>query len=303
MTQPKVVIILVNWNRREDTLECLRSLTAIDYANAQCLVVDNGSEDGSVAAVRAEFPGVQVIEAGENLGFVLGNNLGLAFARRQNADYALLLNNDTLVAPDFLTRLVQAGEADQQVGVVGPTIYYASQPEVIWSAGGAIDWEKGQSSMLGLNELDRGLSAGAAHEVDFVTGCALAVKLAAVAAAGELDARFFAYYEETEWCVRIRRAGYRILHVPGARIWHKISPEVRADSPSVHYYMTRNRLLFLKLARAGWQAWLNALLVDDLRTLASWSLRPKWRGKAELRRVMWQGIGDYFTGKFGRMAA
>jgi len=121
-----------------------------------------------------------------------------------------------------------------------------------------------------------------------------------VARVGQLDTRFFAYYEETEWCVRVARAGFTILHVPAAKIWHKISLAARAVSPAAHYYMTRNRLLFLKAAGAGWQAWSHTLIVEYLRTLISWSLRPQWRTQRAQRDVMLRAIYDYFAGCLGR---
>lgn len=300
MASPRVIIILLNWNRCADTLACLASLARLDYAAHQIVVVDNGSTDGSAAAVRVAFPTVTVIELAENQGYVGGNNAGLDYARTADADYALLLNNDTEVAPDFLSHLVQAAEADATVGIAGPTIYYFGQPDVVWSAGGLIDRQRGSTRMIGLGEVDRGQFGQAPRPVDFVTGCALLIKLSLVERIGPLDERFFAYFEETEWCLRAARAGYKIIQVPKARIWHKISPEARAASPMVHYYMTRNRLLFLQAARAGWRAWGHTLFLDYLRTLSSWSLRPKWRGQRAQRNAMALAIWDYFTGHLGR---
>jgi len=300
MTLPGVAIIVLNWNGRDDTLACLASLQHVDYPDYGVVVVDNGSTDNSVAAVRAAYPGVALVELGGNVGYVGGNNAGLEQAQAVGADYALLLNNDTEVAPDFLTRLVIAAEADPQIGMAGPTLYYFAQPNVIWSAGGAIDWSRGSTRMVGLDEVDEGQFGKELRPVDFVTGCALLVKMPVVARVGRLDPRFFAYYEEAEWCVRVSRAGYKIVHVPSAKIWHKISPAARAASPATHYYMTRNRLLFLKATGAGWRAWAHTLVLEYLRTLTSWSLRPQWRGRRTQRDVMLRAIRDYFAGRVGR---
>jgi GT2 family glycosyltransferase len=136
--------------------------------------------------------------------------------------------------------------------------------------------------------------------VDFVTGCAMLVKRIALEKTGRLDERFFAYYEEAEWCVRARRAGFDIVHVPQAHVWHKIHVAAQADSPLVHYYMTRNRLLFLKASRAGLRAWLHTLFAEYLRTLVSWSLQPKWQDKQRQRRVMLQAIADAWRGHWGK---
>jgi hypothetical protein len=297
-----VTIIVLNWNGLMDTLDCLASLAVLEYPNFEIVVVDNGSTDGSVGVIRGRFPRVQVIENSENLGYTGGNNTGLRYAWTNGADYTLLLNNDTQVAPDFLCRMIAATEVEPIIGVAGPTIYYHARPELIWSAGGAIDWRRGKTWMLGLNTGDVGQLGSEPRQVDFVTGCALLVKRSVVDRVGLLDERFFAYYEEAEWCVRARRAGFRVIHVPQAKVWHKIPLDAREDSPVVHYYITRNRLLFLKVAKAGWQAWFHTLLVEYLRTLLSWSLRPRWRHKHQHRRAMVQAISDAMRGRWGHRA-
>lgn len=300
ITSPRVVIIIVNWNGGTDTLACLESLRKIDYPCAELLVIDNGSTDDSVCQIRRAFPQVNLIETGSNLGYVGGNNIGLEYALGAGADYALLLNNDTEAAPDFLTRLVEAAEADPQVGMAGPSLYYFDLPKTFWSAGGAIDWKRGKTSMVGINQHDEGQFGSQPREMDFVTGCAILIRMSAVKEAGMLDPRFFVYYEETEWCVRVKRYGYKILFVPQSRVWHKISPVAREASPMVHYYMTRNRLLFLKLSDASLISWANTFF-DYGRTLLAWTVRPKWQNKGCQRRAMLQAIQDFRHNRFGKV--
>jgi hypothetical protein len=302
MTLPAVAIVVLNYNGRTDTLACLRSLEQVQYPNMQIMVVDNNSADDSVATFRAAYPDLTIIQTGANLGFAAGNNVGISYALEQGAAYVLLLNNDTEVAPDFLQRLVAVAEADPSIGIVGPTIYYYDHPEVVWSSGGIIDWQRGSTRMAGLNETDTGQFGSAPRPVDFVTGCALLIRRAAMERAGLLDPRFFMYYEETEWCVRVAQAGFRIVHVPQAHIWHKISIVERAATPFVHYYMTRNRLLFLRAAGMGWRAWLHTLVLEYARTLISWSVRPKWRAQRPQRNVMLRAVRDYFAGRVGYVA-
>lgn len=296
---PHVCIVVLNWNNRDDTLSCLESLRGLDYPSFDVVVVDNGSTDDSVATIRERHPEVTVLEARRNLGFTGGNNLGLRWALDCGADYALLLNNDTELTASFLTLLVAAAEEDPRIGIASPLILYHDRPDTIWSAGGRIDWLRGSASMIGLDELDRGQFGTTPHNVDFVTGCALLVKADVMRRLGLLDERFFAYYEDTEWCVRARHAGYRTVLVPRARIWHKISPAAREASPTVHYMMTRNRLLFLQTTRAGMPAWLYTLVGDYARTLLSWSVRPRWRSKRPQRRAMVQAILDAGRGRWG----
>jgi GT2 family glycosyltransferase len=299
--KPRVAIIILNWNGGQVTLDCLESLQSVQYEAFDTIVVDNDSSDNSPALIRKLFPWVTLIEMNCNLGFVEGNNVGIREAQNRGVDYVLLLNNDTVVEPDFLTRLVAVSQSDNNIGVVGPSIFYYDSPETIWSAGGSIDWQRGITKMLRIGETVKGEMEHEPRPVDFVTGCAMLVKMPAIRAAGLLDPRFFAYYEETEWCVRINRAGYNIVQVPDAKIWHKISIEARESSPTVHYYMTRNRLLFLKLVRAGIGPWIYTLVFDYFRTLLSWTFRPKWKHKQPQRKAMVQAILDYCQGKFGKL--
>lgn len=300
--QPRVAIIVLTYNGLADTLACLASLEHLDYPRERyrVVVVDNASRDGTPAAVRAAFPEtfVFVVENGANLGFAAGNNVGLRHALADGYDYALLLNNDTEVAPDMLRALVEAAEADPRAAAVGPLIYYHAAPARVWSAGGRIDWRRGICRMEGEIE-DRGQFT-ATRAVDFVTGCAMLLRRAALERVGLLDERFFMYYEESEWCVRASRAGFRILFAPQAKLWHKIPLDARFDKEYLAYYMTRNRLLFLRATGAGPRTWLDALLLQDLRTYASLVLRPKWRtrkGRVGMR-LAWL---DFWRGKFGRL--
>ena len=300
-TPPQVTIIILNWNGLADTLACLESLMHLDYTgDCEILVVDNGSTDGSPPIIRERFPGVTLIEVGENLGFTGGNNVGLQWALERGSDYALLLNNDTEVAPDFLRLLVKAAETDPQVGIAGPTIYYYEEPQTVWSAGGGIDWQRGTTWMVGLDERDTGQFGETPREMDFVTGCALLVKRDVLQRVGLLDDRFFTYYEDTEWCVRARRAGFKIVHVPATKMWHKIPLDARENSETVYYYMIRNRLLFLGATGAGLRTWLYVLIGDYLRTWLSWTLLPKWRFKRPLRGIMVRAIADAGRGRWGR---
>jgi GT2 family glycosyltransferase len=298
---PSVHIIVLNYNSREDTLACLRSLEHLTYPNYRVLLVDNASSDGTEQAVRSRYPDVTVIQNGRNLGFAGGNNAAIQLSLKLGADYILLLNNDTIVAPDFLDVMIEVMEQNPKVGVAGPMIYYHSQPEKIWSAGGAIDWQHGLTHMVGLNEDDVAQFGLRPRPVDFVTGCALLARRAVWEQIGLLDESFFMYYEETEWCVRAARAGWSIQMVPAAMIWHKISVEERASSPRTFYYMTRNRLLFLQRTHASYSGRLRTW-GDYMRTFLSWSL---WRRQhtPDLRRTLLRAVWDYTRGHFGAHTA
>ncbi|WP_298818602.1 glycosyltransferase family 2 protein [Chloroflexus sp.] len=294
---PRIAIVVLTYNGVADTLACLASLGRLTYpAGARdVIVVDNASHDTTVAQVRSTFPQAVVIENGANLGFAAGNNVGLRYAQQQGYDYVLLLNNDTEVAPDMLDQLVAVAAADPTIAAAGPIIYYHAAPQRVWSAGGSIDWQRGICLMAGEEE-DYGQYV--ARRVDFVTGCAMLIRVDALATVGLFDERFFMYFEETEWCVRASRAGYHCYFTPAAKVWHKIPLNARFDREYLAYYMTRNRLLFLRATRASWQTWLNVLIAQDLRTYLSLWLRPKWRTRKG-RIGMGLGWIDFWRGRFG----
>lgn len=305
MSNPLVSIIVLNYNRRDDTLDCLRSLEHLHYPNVDVIVVDNGSTDGSIEAIKALYPSpdhITLIETGANLGFTGGNNIGIEHALAKGADYIMLLNNDTIVAPDMLNIMIDVMQASPDIGVSGPMIYYYDIPDVIWSAGGTIDWSKGLPNMVGLNEDDKAQYGLAPREVDFVTGCALLVRRDVWEKVGLLDDKFFMYYEETQWCVRAGRHGFKIVHIPSAMMWHKISPEERMASPNTYYYMTRNRLLFLKDAQVSIGTWISTA-AELGRTFLSWTLRPKWQNRRHLRGIMLKAIYDASTGRWGKQTS
>jgi GT2 family glycosyltransferase len=300
-SSPRTLVILLCYNGVALTLACLRSLaqaTGRERAPFDVLVVDNASSDQTPARVRAQHPEAHVIETGANLGYAAGNNVGIQHALELGYDYVLLLNNDTEVAPDFLVHLIEAAERERDIAVAGPKIYFANPANLIYSVGGMIDWRNGLTHMLGLNDIDTG-QFDTPSQPDFICGCCMLVRISAVRSAGMLDPRFGMYYEETEWCVRLQRAGGRIAYVPGSVIWHKIDPKAQSASPFIAYYMTRNRLLFLRQTGAPVSTWLRAALLQDFRTWLSYTVRPKWRHKAGQRAAMVRGWRDFLSGRLG----
>ncbi len=301
---PHVFLVILNWKRPDLTLACLESVMALDYPK-ECLhivVVDNASGDDSVALIRDAFPEVSVLANNENLGFAGGNNVGIDFAMIHGADYILLLNNDTVVAPDLVSRLIAVGESDAAIGVVTPTILYYDDPERIWCAGAAIDWKMGTTQRL-RSDLLFDMNSVNLEDVDFASGCAICVKRSAIERCGNMDSRFFLYYEETDWCVRIRRAGFRCVLVASAKVWHKVSSSVEDSSPLQVYYMTRNRLLFLEKSLPAWlSSWsiLSVILRELLFVLIA-TIKPSNHRKVIQRWARLKGIYDYVRRKFGRV--
>lgn len=299
MPQPCIITVILNTNRRDDTLACLDSLLKNTYENHQVIVLDNASSDGSVEAIQSSFPTVHIIELFDNLGYAGNNNVGIEAAMAQGADWILVLNEDTILNPDCLAQLVGVGESNAQIGIVGPMVYHFDEPDVIQSAGGQLSryWE---GSHIAQNELDQG-QFDQPHLVDWISGCAIMVKHEVIEQVGILDERFFYYWEETEWCIRARKFGWQIMHVPQAKLWHKGVQRDYHPKPSVTYYKTRNRFLTLSKHDAPLTTWIMAW-GQIMRTLASWTVKPKWRSMHEHRNAMWRGILDFLRHRWGQMS-
>ena len=249
-THPLVYVVVLNWNGWRDTTRCLTSLRSSTSPNLHVVMVDNGSTNGTPEhlAPLLEEPWAELVSAGRNLGFTGGANLGLRLALERGADYAFLLNNDATVAPDCITMLVEAAEQRPEVGFVGPKIVWAQQPDRIWSAGMSVNWQRATIESH-RNEPDDGRFDGC-RVVQGLSGCALLVKRAVLELATLLDERYFAYYEDLDWCLRARRAGFRCLYVGAARAAHVSSATSnrgadRSQAALVNYYGARNGLLFM----------------------------------------------------------
>jgi len=170
---PRVFIIILNWNNWLDTFECLESLKNNDYPNYEVVIVDNGSDEKP----QSPNPDIKIIYNKENLGFSEGNNVGIKYALEHGADYVLLLNNDTVVSNDFLSKLVKAAESNEEIGMVGSKIYFYDQKDRIWFAGGKVNWLYNKGTMRGYNEIDKGqYDLPEIQETDYLTGCCILVK-------------------------------------------------------------------------------------------------------------------------------
>ncbi len=241
----KVYIITLNWNQKEDTLICLDSLKKLKYDNYEVIVVDQNSKDDSKEAIKEKYPWVILIENEDNLGFVEGNNVGIKKVINKEKDcYFFILNNDTVVDPDCLDVLVSEAEKDKNIGIVGPKVYYFDPPNMIFSAGAMINLKNFNIYHRHDREIDKE-DEKKPVEVDYISGCSLLIKKDVIEKVGLMDPRFFIYFEETDWCFRTRRAGYKILYIPTCKIWHRVSAAMGKQSLSTMYYMTRNQFLFL----------------------------------------------------------
>jgi len=247
MTSPKVSVIIVNWNNFKDTAECLESLRKVNYSNFEVMVVDNGSAGNDTNLLRQGFGDfIKLIVSDRNLGFAGACNLGIKDALTRGAEYIALLNNDTVVAPDFLEAMVNVARSDRKLGVAGGKIYCYELPETIWFAGGILNYRTGSTPVRGSGETDKGQFEEIV-EVDWICGCYMFITRDVLQAAGMLDARFFFGWEDVDFCVRAARKGFKILFIPGSKIWHKgfgVEKRERLVGMPV-YYATRGQFLLM----------------------------------------------------------
>ena len=257
----KVSIIIVNWNRKDDTLECLSALSkcSLSKIEAQIIVIDNASTDGSIEAIRAfdikDFD-LKLIKNQKNLGFAKPNNQGILAAKVWGADFILLVNNDLLVSENLIEKLVSVAKEHPRVGAISPKIYFSKGFEfhkdrykktevgrVIWYAGGDIDWDNVIGSNHGVDDVDEG-QYEKTLETDFATGACMLLRAEALKQVGILDEKYFMYLEDGDISVRLKKHGWGVLYTPKAHAWHKVAQSSGIGSELNDYFITRNRLYF-----------------------------------------------------------
>jgi GT2 family glycosyltransferase len=277
---PKVTCIVLNWNGWQDTIECLKALKKCTYPSLRLIVVDNGSTDDSVSQIRAAFPGVLLLENGRNLGFAAGNNVGIRHALSKS-DYVWLLNNDTKPAPGALSALVAKANTDEQVGAVGSICYYAASPSTVQVWGGA------RVNLWSL--YSRNATKPQKDEwFDALYGASMLIRSAALEDVGLLDPGFFFYCEETEFCLRLRKKGWRIAAAPDSIVLHKAGASSRTSALRDRYF-TASGLRILRLhspaPNLAMASFLALRIAHRLLTFNFSRCRSVWAGVQEYRRA------------------
>ncbi len=296
----KVSIIILNWNGKKDTMECLKSLRKLHYKNfnLEVIVVDNGSTDGSADDFKkvTGFSDFKVLENKENIGFAAGNNTGIKQALAGGADYIMLLNNDTVVKEDLVEKFLEAADRHKKAGILTPKIYFypgfefhkdrynkTERGRVLWYAGGVIDWDNVYASNYGVDDTDIG-QYSKELEYDFATGACMFVRREVFEKVGLFDERYYLYLEDTEFSQRAKRSGWKIIFVPDAIVWHKVSQSSAIGGGLNDYFITRNRLLFGMSFASG----------KTKRALLKEAARLALRGREWQKR----GARDFFMRRF-----
>jgi len=297
-----VFVSIINFNGRDNTFRCLDSLKKLNASNFKLntIVIDNGSKEKlNLSENYLDNIPLKVITNKKNLGFTGGHNTGINYALSKDADYVLVLNNDVVVDPNLISQLLKALGKNDKYAIASPKIYFApgfeyhrerykksEKGNVIWYAGGQMDWKNVIAKHRGVDEVDRG-QYQRIEITDFATGACFLIKREVLKKVGFFDDKYFLYYEDSDLSQRIRRAGYKIIYAPDAVVWHRNAASAGGSgSPLQDYYISRNRLLFgLRYAPARSKI---ALIRESLKLLIT---GREWQKK---------GVRDFYLGRFGK---
>ncbi len=309
---PKVLIIILNWNGKKDTLECLFSLKKITYRHFTPIVVDNGSTDDSVPVIRSHFPDIPIFETKANLGFAGGNNIGISWGLKKPFEWILMLNNDTVVDPGFLEAFLKAAQDQPKAKILGAKIYRYTDRDRIDHLGASWNRKIAEFESEATNQIDDGVSFEEMKKVETVCGACLLMHRSVPETIGLLEPRFFLFWEETDFCFRAERVGFEVWTAPKAKIWHKVSSSFVGGKPHMHYFWWRSRLLWIErnclfherkflyktiIFPELWKTMRHYLL----RSFQSWFKRPKEEHLQKLSRYKAGLLGalHYSLGRFG----
>jgi len=329
---PKVAIIILNWNGWRDTIECLESISEVNYENLEVIIVDNASTDTSPEKIAAWCVRNQIylnrialnpkqysinpvvspntdliskvaiqrlilIELCQNIGFCAGNNIGIKQAYANGSEFFLLLNNDTIVTPGFLKPMVKVAQHEPNIGLVGGVICYANEPDRVWFAGGTFDkYLETHRKFDGcyISEIEQNKVV----DTDWVSGCMMLIPRRVYELVGGLREEFFIWAEEWDYSMRVKAAGYRLVVVTDSLIYHKVGRSLGIMKPLSYYYGTRNRLILKRMylnwpRRALFIIW---FILSRIPRYLQFALQRRWD-------LIWAGImaiKDYCLGKMGK---
>lgn len=291
---PRILAIVLNWRQAPVTLDCVEALLSMSGPALDIFVLDNGSGDDSALLLGAEQEEFVFEALPRNLGFAAANNIGLRRALDQGFDYALLVNNDAFAAPDMLEKLL--AEAQNDIALLSPKIYYEAEPERIWFAGG-----RRRLTTLDLYDTGRGEPDGPRYaqskDVDYLLGTSLLVNLQAARVVGLLDEQYFFYFEDLDWSLRFQQAGYRLRLVADAHLYHRVALSTGSDedAPQRRYYLAYGGVRFWrshsKLGRPP------VIILFRLGSAVKMVMRLMAHGRFESAAAYLRGLRDGWSAK------
>ena len=256
---PKVAAIVLNYNGRDITLQALDSLTKMTYPACDIIHVDNGSNDGSTAAITEAYPQVRTIREDQNIGPAGGLNLGMRAALESNYEYLLFLNNDIEVDPEMLSELVRVAEGSQDIGCVGPKAYYFWDRNRLWSAGGNLHFRESATTERGMGEIDQG-QYDQEEDVDYINGCAILIRRSALEKVGYWDPQFQLAGEDADLCMRLKQKGFRCTYSPRAVLWHMVAQTAGSYEARRTFGTGRSTALFVR-RYGSFRDWLTFVMI------------------------------------------
>jgi GT2 family glycosyltransferase len=291
----RVYLLILTWNRRDDVLRCVASLPRLTHPAVTPVVLDNGSSDDTVAALRARFPQLIVRELGANLGYAAGNNAGMRWALEQGAEYVQLINSDTEVTPELVSEPLRVAETDPRIAVVGCRNLLLEDPRRLWGAYNTLTWGPFLVRSDGAGALD-GPQWQTVRDVDVAIGNGYLWRRAALEQIGLLDESYFGYHEDVEWCWRARQAGWRVVYAGTAAILHQGGSSSAAGHRRVfpaRYFLGRNAARFARAhGSAAEQARFVATAGAALAARAARAAATGDRAGLAAERSYWWGLRD-----------
>ncbi|MDD2425873.1 MAG: glycosyltransferase family 2 protein [Bacteroidales bacterium] len=293
---PEISVIILNYNGLADTQELLESLFLNSKGNFEVLLVDNGSDTGETTTLSQKFKDITIIRTGENLGFAGGNNRGIIKARGR---YILLLNNDTLIIDDSVNKMAAFMEKNPAIGALSPRLLYNDQERTLQYAGYTrLSLITLRNKCLGMGEADRGQYMEPSATA-YTHGAAMMVRREVIEKSGVMEEDYFLYYEEMDWCERIKKAGYEIWYYPGSSVIHKESRSTGKESAAKSYYMTRNRLMFAERHRKGIVKIFAIIYLLSVAPAAG-VYRSLAKGRRDNARAILFGVRDFLINRYGK---
>lgn len=293
--KPPVGVVIVNHDLKDSLRETLASFRKVNYPGLQIVVSDNASTDGSQEMVRTLFPDVHLLAHETEQGYARAASLGMAFLA-DKTKYIFSTTNDVIVDPDIITVLVDYAEKHPGAGVLGTKIYFFDRPDVLWHAGGRIHPLHGHSYHFGWERKDAPRYSRA-RECDFVTGCGFLLRSDVLQKIGYFKEDLVFYSEDAELCYRFREAGYKVMYVPEAKMWHKTGTTLAKNRPVQLRYSTRNSLYLLRRHKVGWHPltlWMYLLIVSPAKMLV-FAFVARWRNSTGI----YKGIQDWRCNRYG----
>jgi GT2 family glycosyltransferase len=287
MKQADVTIIVVNWNLKEKTADCLRSLQQVETPH-QVIVVDNGSTDNSAEYLMQQFPYAIFLILPENVGFGVACNMAIRQALSDaHCQYIFLLNNDATIHVRTLDRLLHTAQQKADVGILGPKIYHSQRQNVLWYAGARCRRGVLAAADTGRGQVDVG-QFDTRQDVDFVFGAAMLIRRSVFDEIGLFDPQFFLYLEDMDFCLRAQKAGFRLLFVPNAIVWHYGSASTAKNILFRKHHQARSTLLFL-WKHASWMLLPFVFAFWLAVTMRAIALELLW-GNTAVIRSYWSGF-------------